>query len=249
MLSTLTVQPQAKVIAHRGFSGIAPENTLVSFQKAIDLGIEYIELDVHKTADDSLVVIHDYTVDRISSNGMKGKVSDMTYAQLRAVKAGYSRVFGAQYENEKIPTLREVLNLAKGRIKVCIEIKVPGIEEEVLDLVNYFAMHDDVIIFSFYGEVLLKVRQLDPAIKLLYLINYVDEGTIDHAKSISANAIGVNKDSRVPVELIALAHRQGVEIWVWTVDEEDDMHQLASDGIDGLITNFPDRAMKIVKSE
>lgn len=247
MFSTLTTHSQTKVIAHRGFSGIAPENTLISFQKAIELGAEYLELDVHKTADDSLIVIHDYTIDRTSSNGMKGKVKDMTFAELSAVKVGYSEQFGTQYEEEKIPTLREVLKLAKGKIKVCIEIKVLGIEKEVLDMIDHFGMHNDVVIFSFHYEVLSKIRQLDPNIKILYLINYADEGTIGYAKIIHANAIGVGYDTKVTKELIATAHQQGIEVWKWTVNKDDEMQQLVQVGLDGMITNFPDKAMEIVK--
>ena len=126
LLLVITIQAQTKVIAHRGFSGIAPENTLAAFQKAIDSQFEYYELDVHKTKDDSLVVIHDATVDRTSSNGMKGKVSEMTYQELSKVRVGYSNKFGNEFKNEKIPTLREALVKSKGKIKVCVEVKVKG---------------------------------------------------------------------------------------------------------------------------
>jgi glycerophosphoryl diester phosphodiesterase len=110
-----------KVIAHRGFSDIAPENTLISFQKAIETGVPYFELDVHQFKDGKLMVIHDYSVNRTSSNNKTGRVIEMTYVELQDVKVGYSKKFKSMYEDEKIPTLREALELAKGKIKVCIE--------------------------------------------------------------------------------------------------------------------------------
>ena len=109
VLSSMRANAQTKIIAHRGFSGIAPENTLIAFQKAIDCKADYFELDVHKTKNDSIVVIHNSSLDKTSSNGFKGKISEMNYSDLRAVKVGYSHKFGNKYENEKIPTLREAL--------------------------------------------------------------------------------------------------------------------------------------------
>ena len=122
-LGIISTNAQTKIIAHRGFSGIAPENTLIAFQKAIDCKADYFELDVNRTKNDSIVVIHDSSVDKTSSNGFKGKIAELNYSDLRAIKVGYSRKFGAKFENEKIPTLREALELAKGKIKDCIEIK------------------------------------------------------------------------------------------------------------------------------
>ena len=91
---------QTRVIAHRGSSGTAPENTIAAFQKAIESGADYIELDVRKTFDDTLIVIHDASINRTSSDNKKGKVSDMTYEELKEVNVGYSKKFNKQYENE-----------------------------------------------------------------------------------------------------------------------------------------------------
>lgn len=240
---------QTKVIAHRGFSGIAPENTLASFQKAIESGADYLELDVHKTADDFVVVIHDYTVDRTSSNNMKGKIKKMTYEELSAIKVGYTEKFGEEYKDEKIPTLKEVLELAKGKIKVCIEIKTLDVEEEVIKLVNDLNMHSDVVIFSFHFEVLTKIRQLDKDIKILYLKNNADLKTVDYATLIHVNAIGGGNDTKVTRELLDYAHKNHIEIWRWTVNTEEEMQALLDMGVDGIITNFPDKALAIVNSK
>lgn len=247
LLTVLIMHGQTKVIAHRGFSGIAPENTLAAFQKAIDAGVEYFELDIHKTKDDSVVVIHDSSVDRTSSNEMKGKVEEMTYAELSRVRAGYSGKFGDKFSDEKVPTLREALQLAKGRIKVCLEIKVTGAEEQVMQTLKELKMKDEVIIFSFLYPALAKIRQLDKNIDILYLIGAADETTIDYAKVINAQAIGAGGGRPLTKEYVDKVHANGLEIWRWTVDDETAMKQLIGIGVDGIISNFPDRVLKLIK--
>jgi glycerophosphoryl diester phosphodiesterase len=240
---------QTKIIAHRGFSGIAPENTIIAFQKAIECGADFIELDVHKTKDDSIVVIHDATVDRTSSNGMKGSIAEMTFRDLSGVKAGYSDRFGNEFESEKIPTLREVLELARGKIKVCVEIKVDGAEKEVLDIVNDLQSRDEVIIFSFKYDVLEKIRQMDKEIHLLYLETVAGKSTLESATLIDAFAIGVGPLTKVNKSFLKKAHDKGIEVWVWTINEEKKMKRFINIGIDGLITNYPDKALNIISTE
>jgi len=244
VLSSILTNAQTKIIAHRGFSSIAPENTLIAFQKAIECKADYFELDVHKTKNDSIVVIHDSSVDRTSSNDVKGEIAEMNYSDLANLTVGYHMKFGDKYENEKIPTLREALQLAKGKIKVCIEIKVYGAEKEILKIVNDLGVKDDVIIFSFYYPVLAKIRQLDKNIPILFLIDKADKMTIDYAKIIESNAIGVGYGTTVTEGYLNFAHKNGIEVWKWTVNEEDEMQQLIDLGLDGLITNFPDKALE-----
>lgn len=247
LVCSTIMHSQTKIIAHRGFSGIAPENTLAAFQKAIDAGIEYFELDIHKTKDDSVVVIHDSSVDRTSSNGMKGKIADLTFAELSQVRVGYSGKFGDEFKEEKVPTLREALQLAKGKIKVCLEIKVTGAEEQVMETLKELKMKDEVIIFSFLYPALAKVRQLDETIDILYLIGSADETTIDYAKVIKAQAIGAGGGNPLTKEYVDKVHANGLEIWRWTVDDEAAMKELISIGVDGIISNFPDRALKLIE--
>jgi len=235
---------QTKIIAHRGFSGIAPENTLIAFQKAIECKADYFELDVHKTKNDSIVVIHNSTVDKTSSNSKKGEIANMNYNDLTTIKVGFSQKFGNTYENEKIPTLREALILAKGKIKVCIEIKVYGIEKEVLKIINDLGVSDEVIIFSFKYPVLAKIRQLDKNIPTLLLIDKADNMTIDYAKIIKSNAVGVGYGTTVTEKYLNFANDNGIEVWKWTVNTEEEMQQLIDLGIDGIITDFPDIAVK-----
>ena len=170
-------------------------------------------MDVHKTKNDSIVVIHNSSVDKTSSNGFKGEISELNYSDLTAIKVGYSHKFGAKYKNEKIPTLREALALAKGKIKVCIEIKVFGTEKEVLKIVNELGVKEDVIIFSFKYPVLAKIRQLDTDIPILWLINKADNMTLEYAIIIESNAIGVGPETTVTKEYLDFAHENAIEVW------------------------------------
>lgn len=251
LLFSLTIyaatMAQTKVIAHRGFSGIAPENTMAAFQKAINHNIEFFELDVHITKDDSVMVIHDSSVDRTTSNSKSGKIADMTYAEVRQSNAGYTDKFGKQFENESIPTLYEALALAKDKIKVCVEIKAYGAEEQVMHTINTLGMNDQVIIFSFYYPVLAKIRKMDKDIPILYLKGRADEFTLDYANVIDASYIGVGGGTKLSKEFLAKAHAQGIKVWRYTVDDEPTMQTLIDLGIDGIISNHPDRVQKLLK--
>lgn len=245
-LCSLYTTAQTKVIAHRGFSSVAPENTLAAFQEAIDAGADYIELDVHKTTDGKIYIIHDGFVGRTCSNNWKGNISEMHSENVEKIRVGYPEKFGEQYKDEKIPTLEEVLKLAKGKIKVCIEIKIYDIEEEVLKIVNEFDMKEEVIIFSFHFPVLTKIRHLDETIPILFIENTVDEITIGYAKLLNVSGVGVGYGTEVTKELLDFAHKNKIEIWKWTVDDEIEMEQLIELGIDGLITNNPDIAFGVI---
>jgi glycerophosphoryl diester phosphodiesterase len=242
----MQISAQTKIIAHRGFSAIAPENTLIAFQKAIESGADYFELDVHQSSDGNIFVIHDKSTNRTTSNQTKGKIAQMTCKELKKVKVGYTEKFGNTYKDEKLPTLKEVLKLAKGKIKVCIEIKIYDVEEQVLKIVKDLDMEQEVILFSFYYPVLTKIRQLDAKIPILYLKDKVNTSTINYAKLINANAIGAGYATTITKELLKFAHKNDIEIWKWTVNNETQMQKLSDIGLDGLITNHPDKALKIV---
>jgi len=247
ILSSVIINAQTKIIAHRGFSGIAPENTLIAFQKAIESGAGYFELDVHKSSDGKIFVIHDKSINRTSSDDSEGVIAEMTCKEIKKLKVGYSKKFGNTFKDEKIPTLKKALKLAKGKIKVCIEIKVGGIEKEVLEIINDLKMNNDIIIFSFYDSVLTKFHQLDATIPTLYLKDNADNTTIDYAKNINSIAIGVGYNTSITKEFLNLAHNAGIEVWKWTVNDEIQMQELINTGIDGLITNYPDKGIPMIK--
>lgn len=234
-----------KVIAHRGFSEIAPENTMIAFKKAIEIKADYFELDVHKTKDDVLVVIHDKTIDRTSSNEKSGKVSELNFNEIQKVKVGYSSKFSDKYKDEKIPTLKEVLQLAKGKIKVCVELKVIGIEKQVVDLLNEVDMTNQVIVFSFNDESLIKIKKLNPKLKTLFLKNDANLKTLDFVKAINANAIGIGYGTELTKEFMDYAKNINIKIFKWTVNNKQEMKKLIDLNIDGIITDRPDLALKL----
>lgn len=178
---------------------------------------------------------------------MKGKISEMTYKELVEVRVGFSAKYANEHQNEIIPTLRQTLELAKGKIKVCIEIKVLGAEKEILQIVRDLNMNDEVILFSFHYSVLVNIRQLDRRIPILFLVNEANQLTIDYAKIIYCNAIGVGGKTIITKEFLDFAHSENIEIWKWTVNNDKEMQELFALGLDGLITNKPDLAMKILK--
>jgi len=240
------IHSQTKIIAHRGFSGIAPENTLIAFQKAIDIGADYFELDIHKSKDNELIVIHDKSIDRTSSDNSTGVIAQLNYNELSELKVGYSSKFKDSFKDEKIPTLKEALELAKGKIKVCIEIKVHNVEKEVLKIIDEVGVKDEIIIFSFYYSVLEKIRLMDSTIPILYLKTKAEDETIKKALAINAVAIGLGSKSSLSKKHIENANKQGIEVWRWTVDDENEMKHLIDIGINGLITNNPDLGLKLV---
>ncbi|MBW6458637.1 MAG: hypothetical protein K0B52_05670, partial [FCB group bacterium] len=210
---------ETKIIAHRGFSSAAPENTLAAFREAIAVGADYFELDVHQSRDGHLMVIHDATINRVASGGEQGKVADMSLRELRRIRVGYPRRFEDRFQRERIPTLRRALRLAKGKIKVCVEIKVEGIEEATMKNIRDLKMEDEVIIFSFNYSVLEKFRELDKDIPLLYLRSVVDSTVIADAAAIKASAIGASRPTKITPGLLQTVHSKGMELWQWTIND------------------------------
>ena len=134
------------IIAHRGLSSLYPENTLVAFRKAIELGVDFIELDVRLSCDGELIVIHDDTFNRTTDGD--GKVCELTLSEIKKYSAG--KWFSTSFKKERVPTLKEVFELIKKRTKLLIEIKQPGIEKKLVNLIQQYDMTDNVICGSFY---------------------------------------------------------------------------------------------------
>lgn len=238
-------QNEVKILAHRGASALAPENTLAAFRLAIEYKADYIELDVHLSSDDSLMIIHDNTVDR-TTNG-KGKVQDMTYQQLKALNAHYPDKFDNDFINEKIPTLFEALSLAKDQIKVCIEFKASGLEEKVLILIRQMNMEKDIYISSFTIDHLKKIKFLNNNIPVLYLQPKLTKEGIDEAANINAQAVGPG--FLLGKSKIDYAHEKGMEVWKWTDNRVEKMENLIEKGVDAIMTDNPQKlyVMQYVK--
>lgn len=238
-------QAQSKIIAHRGFSAVAPENTLAAFQAAIDVGADYLELDVHVSKDGKPVVIHDATLTKTSSSGHEGVIAEMTFRDLLSQVVGYPAKFDRLYADQTVPPLVQVLDLAKDKIKVCVEVKVEGAEDAIYEAIQQAEMEYQVIIFSFYPSVLERFHEINPNIPTLFLIAKKNKHTIEFAKSLHANAIGVGPLTNVNKAYLKSVHEAGLELWRWTVNNPKKMNTLFKLPIDGLITNHPDKALAL----
>lgn len=236
------------VWGHRGASGYAPENTLVSYQKAAEMKADGIELDIQLSKDGEIVVCHDETIDR-TSNGT-GWVKDLTLAELRSYN--YNRTH-PEYEHADIPTMREVFELVKPTgMVINIELKTgivfyPDIEEKIIAMTKEYGMEDRVIYSSFNHYSAMKIHEIDPHAKVGFL--YAD-GTIDfadYAHEHGADAIHPAVYNLQYEGLMEKCRQYGLEVNTWTANSEFEIGFCLKHHVHGIITNYPDRALKMVK--
>lgn len=237
------------IYAHRGASGYAPENTMAAFKKGIEMGAKGIELDVHLTKDGHVVVCHDANIKR-TSNG-EGLIMDMTLEELR--KFDFGSWMSPEFEGEKAPTLEEVLELIKDWDGILnIEIKatprqyLPGIEKAIVDLVNKYSMVDKIIISSFNHYSLVELKKIAPEFKTAILYSELMYEPWKYVKNINAFAIHPGMGN-LTEEVIEGCIKNGVAVNVWTVNDSEHMKILVKAGVDGIITNYPDVAVEIIK--
>ncbi len=226
------------IIGHRGTAGTAPENTLASFVAAVRAGVEMIELDVHRCAGGELVVIHDKKVNR-TTNGT-GQVNKKSLSELQQLNAGYG---------EKIPTLREVLDMLDKQVKINIELKGPDVAEPVFNLLEeYKSLHgwqcEDFYISSFDHSQLLQFRQWDKQTKTGILYEGKPKDFAHLAKKLQAFSINIplHKANKKTINKI---HAESLQVWVYTVDKPEDFLRLEALGADALFTNFPEEMLKL----
>ena len=221
------------VIAHRGFSKVAPENTLSAFKAAIDAEADVLELDVHRTKDGQVIVMHDNDVNR-TTNG-EGEIGDMTLGQLKQLDAG--GWFSPAFQGERVPTLDEVLSLAKGRANVMIEIKdkTPDLPRLVHQSIERFQMRQEVFVSSFYQAPIGAMRSLVPNLAIGALITPLQNPSkrAQHVKASMAQA----HHKSIDAQDVKTAHAAGLRVHVWTVNAPADMARLAMVGVDGIITD------------
>jgi glycerophosphoryl diester phosphodiesterase len=238
------------VIAHRGFSGAAPENTIAAFKKAIDLGVDMIELDIHLSKDGQIVVIHDDTLNR-TTNG-KGKVTSYTLNELKRLDAG--SWFGSQFSGEKIPTLKEVLELTRGKMLLTIELKkgdmgpytMTDLADRSLQEVEKAGMLNQVIFASFDPSAIDRIRGKNPKIPVALIYNqswtFPQEVTGGRPVSILSCSGKVLTQTN-----ISNAHQRGMKVMAWTLNTEEHMQRFLNMGVDGIITDYPDFLIKILQ--
>ena len=234
-----------KKIAHRGASGQYPENTALAFKKAIDAGVDMIELDCQLTQDGHVVVFHDERLTRTA--GVRGTVRSKTLVQLKKLDIGRWRK--KSFKGEHILTLEEALECVGGNADLCLEIKTyddsaPGIELKILFIVSHYDYLDRTTISSFNYNCLSRVRELAPdaPIGILFGSNVKDD-PFEAAGRLAAHSIQVQKQM-VTGEFLSRAWEDGLDVYVWTVNEIKEMEALVSLGVQGLISDFPERFKK-----
>lgn len=224
-----------KLTAHRGFSGIAPENTLVAFEKAGEYGFYATECDVHLTKDGVWVIYHDDNIFRLT-NGYKN-IEEATYEELQeyVIDNGVNVDY---YPNQKIPTLEEYLIICKDmKIIPQIEIKNGSKEklQEILDLLEKYELKENAIIISFKGEMIKKVRELDEKIELWYLVEEITEENINECKDNNYKLAFNHKKN--DEEIIKTAISKGLTLCAWTVDDLETLKSLYNLGVKYITTN------------
>lgn len=229
-------------VAHRGFSGKAPENTLAAFRMAMELPyVTWMEIDVQLTRDGVPVVIHDYSLDR-TTNG-HGKVKDMDWSQMRRLDAGGWK--NRSFRGERIPSLEEVLELSKERMRLNIELKnagnlYPGIEKTVTQLLASKGMSKDVVLTSFDTGTLQRCQEADPAVRRGLIFDSRWGDPAGRVRELGCSFLSI-AFSRLTPGLARFMSARGVGLMAWTVNKAKEMRRLADMHSDIMIcTNRPD---------
>jgi glycerophosphoryl diester phosphodiesterase len=231
------------IIAHRGASNIAPENTMKAFQKAIELNADYIEFDVHQSMDEEIVAMHDANTFR--TTGHLGFIKYMFLDDLKKLDCG---------DGEKIPTLQEILSLTKGKIKLNCEIKVRGLEEKIIQILDEEDMIGNTLISSFKHDILLRIQKIDPRIKLAsleptrtgWIKSWVSRRKLLNF-AIKNQFYAINPFYKlVNRKFVKNAHENNIRIFPWTVNSDSTIRKIIELGVDGIITNKIFRVKEIL---
>jgi glycerophosphoryl diester phosphodiesterase len=230
------------VIAHRGASGELHENTLPAYELALAQGSDMIEIDLHTTRDGAIVITHD---EELEGLGGSGEVAEATLAEIRRLDAGGGAA---------VPTLQEVLDAFGGRIPFNLELKrgsraeYPGMEAAAVGEVVGRGLLEETLFSSFFDPVLRTLREVSPEARIALLVSpKFPQGAIERAQKIGAEALNPER-TVVSRELVEEAHGAGLAVYVFTVDDVEEMRQLLDIGVDGLFTNHPRRMRDLLAS-
>ncbi len=234
-LSCTDMNREMLVIGHRGAMGHETENTLASVQKAMDLGVDMIEIDVFKIKSGEIVVFHDERVERLSNSG--GQIEDYNIYDLKKLTLD---------GNHKIPMLQDVLKLMDHKVPLNIELKGANTSDRVNFIIQYYIKErgwslDDFLISSFNWKELESMRSYNPDIAIAVLTENDPLEAISVAKKL--NAVAINPDFRtLTPQNVQEIKKQGFKVYTWTVNEPDEINRMKKLGVDGIFTNYPERA-------
>ena len=223
------------VTAHRGDSKHAPENTLAAFEAAIENGADVIELDVRETKDGEIIVIHDKNLKR--TTGINANVEDLTFGEIRQFDAG--GWFSEDFKGEQIPTLREVIELVDGRVKLNIELKPDSLnkhlEESVALLIEEYDLYKDVVVTSLNYKAIEKIKELDDRIETVYVMSAAGGEYFDLK---CADAFSINY-KYIDEHVIRNCNKRGKDVYAWTVNDAETLETVMMFGVDNVITDDP----------
>ena len=228
-------------IAHRGASGNAPENTLAAFKKALEIGVDAVELDLHGTADGKIVVIHDATLDRTTN--LQGHINETPLETIQSADAG--EWFDTEFAGEPVPTLAEALACIGKETIAVLEIKDPLIPEAVVAKIHETETLDTTVIISFHTGVLQTIRALEPRIATGWLLGGPNKhvspvALCQQLGELGSSLLNVNHEL-ITAEFAYEIRRRGIALWCWTVDDIARMREMKARGVQGITSNYPER--------
>lgn len=239
--SRVDMDARVAITAHRGASVAAPENTMAAFRTALDAGATYVELDVQRTADGRIIVLHDGDVMRVG--GDPRKVKDLTVAELQAIDIG--RKYDARFTGEVPPTLEEVIALVRGRMKINIELKYnvpdPGLAPAVIDLLKREDFLGEVVITSLDYAALKQVKAIEPRLPTGHIVT----AAVGNVVRTEADFLSLNSARATP-SLVRRAHAAGKQVHVWTVNQPEVMLRMIERGVDNIITDDPALLTRVI---
>ncbi len=236
------LERQVEVTAHRGYSAAYPENTIPAFKGAIEIGADWIELDVQETADGEVIVMHDSNLKR--TTGVDREIWEVNYEDIKDLDNG--SWFDAKYQEVHIPTLEEVLKATWGKIRLNIEIKPTGheknLENRVVELLEEYHMVDSCVVSSMKYDCLEKAKQANPDVVTAYItsVSYGNFTNLEYADGYSVESMMLTQG------FVNQAHNAGKEVYVWTVNSEDTLGKVINMGVDKVITDDPVMAQKLI---
>ena len=244
-MTSATSKSRPLIIAHRGASGHEPENTLRAFQLAIDQGAEMIELDLHLSRDGNVVVIHDEDLN--GSTNRSGLITSLSLPDIREADAG---------KGERVPTLQETFELTRGKAQLYLELKGSGVSETAIRLIREFKLHDDVLVASFDVTLMKTIATNHPDLRIGLilgsdsydpLIRFREQFPWIAFRDFNYQVLSLNTRlcHRRSVEK---AHASGKKVYAWTANTESEFSKLVDRGIDGIVSDFPDRLAAFVAS-
>lgn len=253
-LDPVPVHPQrfaSRIIAHRGFSGRYPENTLSAMRAAVQAGADMVEIDVQLTRDGELVVMHDDSVDRTTDG--KGEVEDLTLQEVRALDAGSK--FDPRFAGERVPTLEEAIDAVYGGAILNIEVKSideatmrPVVAQKIKDLIERKRFAQHVQIMSFDSDFMEEMRRQAPDVSMA-LLAVTDAFNMRLKQALRLRMDGLNLlHKAVSTDEVEDIHRAGLKTHVYTVNKPSSMEKVLRRGVDGVITNHPDLAGVVMEA-